>query len=317
MSSLDKLKKYTTIVADTGEINLIEKYKPQDATTNPSLLLKASENPDYSYLIDEAIKQAKEMDLFYPGRINLTLELVAINFACKILEIIPGRVSIEVDASLSFDTHGTIECARRLINYLEDRDVTRDRVLIKIPSTWEGIEAVRVLEKEGIHCNLTLVFSLAQAEAAAQAGVTLISPFVGRVYDYFKSKNGIEYEPEDDPGVILVKRIFNHLKKFGYKTEVMGASFRNPGQIKELAGCDLLTISPTLLKQLKSDTGEVQRKLDMNNPVTGDYNIELDEKEFRWMLNEDEMATTKLSEGIRKFNSDWLSLSKNLLDNYS
>lgn len=317
MSSLEDLKKFTTIVADTGEINLIEKYKPRDATTNPSLLLKASKNPAYSYLIDEAVIQAKEMDLFHPGRINLALELLAVNFALKILDIVPGRVSIEVDASKSFDTHGTIECARRIVNYLEDRDITRDRVLIKISSTWEGIQAAKVLEGEGIHCNLTLLFSFPQAIAAAQAGVTLISPFVGRIYDYYKNVTGIDYDPVDDPGVLSVKRIFNFYKKFGYKTEIMGASFRNIGEIKELAGCDLLTISPALLQELSSNPDPVNRKLDPNNPSTHDYNIELDEKEFRWMLNEDDMATIKLSEGIRKFNSDWLLLSKSLLDNYA
>lgn len=317
MSTLDRLKKYTTIVADTGEIDLISEYKPQDATTNPSLLLKAAKNQDYKYLLYDGVQRAKDMGIFDLNNIKPTLELIAVNFACKILEIIPGRVSIEADASLAFDVDGTIECARRLVQYIEDRGVAKFRVLIKIPSTWEGIQAAKVLEEEGIHCNLTLLFSFSQAIAAAQAGVTLISPFVGRIYDFYKGKTGIDYKGEDDPGVLSVKKIYNFYKKYGYTTEIMGASFRNTGEIKELAGCDLLTISPALLKELSEDSSELERKLAPESAETSEDNIILTENVFRWRLNEDEMATLKLAEGIRRFNSDWSVLSETIVSNYN
>lgn len=318
MNSLEEFKNYTKVVADTGEIQAIKLFKPVDATTNPSLLLKAATNPDYKYLVDQGVAAARDMDLFHPGRINLALELISVNFALEILSIIPGRVSIEVDPSLSFNTHQTVESARRIINYLEDREIDRKRVLIKISSTWEGIQAGKILEEEGIHCNLTLLFGFTQAVAAADAGVTLISPFVGRIYDYYKAKRGVDFIlPAEDPGVLSVKRIFNYYKKYGYSTEVMGASFRNIGEIKELTGCDLLTISPALLKELEEDNEGVVLKLDRENPTCDDYKYHLKEDEFRWMLNEDEMATEKLAEGIRKFNNDWLELSKYLLGTYA
>lgn len=318
MNSLEEFRKYTKVVADTGELEEIKLYKPVDATTNPSLLLKAATNPEYKYLVDQGVAAARDMDLFHPGRINLTLELLSVNFALEILSIIPGRVSIEVDPSLSFNTHMTIESARRIINYLEDRDINRNRVLVKISSTWEGIEAAKILEEEGIHCNLTLLFGFTQALAAADAGVSLISPFVGRIYDFYRLKRGVDFIlPTEDPGVLSVKRIFNYYKKYGYKTEVMGASFRNIGEIKELTGCDLLTISPNLLKELENDIEGVVLKLDRDNPDCDDYKYHLSEDEFRWMLNEDEMATIKLAEGIRIFNNDWLKLSQYLLANYS
>jgi transaldolase len=293
------------VVADTGDIEAIAQYRPQDATTNPSLLYQAARKPQYEHLVEDALQHA----LHSPGdRNERTAEFVdrlLINFGCEILKLIPGRVSTEVDAALSFDTEGTLAKARKLIGMYEEAGVDRNRVLIKIASSWEGIRAAEQLEREGIHCNLTLLFSFAQAVACAEAGVTLISPFVGRIYDWYKRQRGGDMPADEDPGVASVTRIYNYYKKWLYKTQIMGASFRKVEQIVRLAGCDLLTISPDLLGQLESSTGEVQRRLSVEAARTSDAEeLQLDEKRFRWMHNEDAMAVDKLSEGIRNFNAD-------------
>lgn len=314
---LDQLKKYSTVVADTGEIQSIREYQPQDATTNPSLLLKAAQKQEYRYLLEDALRHyEKECDT--EKDLNPFLEKLAVNFAKEILTIIPGRVSVEVDASLSFDTAGTIETARHLIGMFEEQGVDRDRILIKIASTWEGFRAAEQLEKEGIHCNLTLMFSFPQAVAAAEANVTLVSPFVGRILDWHKANRGVDHiPPEEDPGVESVQTIYNYYKKFGYETEIMGASFRNTGEILQLVGCDLLTISPKLLKELQETEGTIERKLDPNEAKSMDLEkITLDEKTFRWMLNENAMATEKLAEGIRRFYADWRTLSGYIWENF-
>lgn len=307
-NQLDELKKYTTVVADTGDFESIKKYSPQDATTNPSLIFKAVQLPEYRPLLDQVIADNKgtssSADL--PKKI---IDDLLIAFGTKILDIVPGRVSTEVDARLSFDTEATIEKARYLTSLYKAKGIGRDRVLIKIASTWEGAKAAEVLEKEGIHCNLTLMFSLAQAIACAEAGVTLISPFVGRIYDYYKATTGQEYVGAEDPGVQSVNKIYNYYKKFGYKTLVMGASFRNIGEIQQLAGSDLLTISPDLLEKLQNTEGELERKLSPEAAKNSDAEkIEITEKTFRWHLNEDAMATDKLADGIRKFAADIVKL---------
>ena len=307
-NQLDELKKYTTVVADTGDFESIKKYSPQDATTNPSLIFKAVQQPEYRPLLDQIIADNKgsssSADL--PKKI---IDDLLIAFGTKILEIVPGRVSTEVDARLSFDTEATIEKAHYLIDLYKQKGIGRERVLIKIASTWEGAKAAEVLEKEGIHCNLTLMFSLAQAIACAEAGVTLISPFVGRIYDYYKATTGKEYVGAEDPGVQSVNKIYNYYKKFGYKTLVMGASFRNLGEIQELAGSDLLTISPDLLEKLQNTEGQLERKLSPETAKNSDAEkIDIDEKAFRWHLNEDAMATDKLADGIRKFAADIVKL---------
>ncbi len=305
MKLLESLKQYTTVVADTGDIEAIARHRPQDATTNPSLLFHAAQIPAYRALVDEAVElarsQAGDQEMA-----NDFIDRLFVLFGCEILKHIPGRVSTEVAASLSFDTRGTVARARKLIWLYERAGVSRERVLIKIASTWEGIRAAEQLEKEGIHCNLTLLFSFAQAVACAEAGVTLISPFVGRIYDWYKKeRGGAEIPPDSDPGVASVTRIYNYYKKYGYRTQVMGASFRNVNQIVQLAGTDLLTISPELLDQLEQTEGVLDRALD---PAKAKQNKEeqlhLDEKTFRWMHNEDAMATEKLAEGIRKFHAD-------------
>jgi transaldolase len=306
MSILDQLKEMTVIVADTGDIDSIKKHRPRDATTNPSLLFAAAQMPEYKHLVDDALDNCR-MDVCDPSQnMRPCLEKLAVNFAREILAIVPGRVSVEVDASLSFDTDQTVETARRIIGMFEDDGVDRSRILIKIASTWEGIKAAGILQQEDINCNLTLLFSMAQAIACAEAKVKLISPFVGRILDWHKADRGVESIPaEEDPGVLSVKQIYNYYKRFGYATEVMGASFRNVGEIKELAGCDLLTISPKLLQELSEAEGELPRRLDASH--SGSMELEqlhLDEAAFRWMLNEDAMATEKLAEGIRKFNAD-------------
>jgi len=306
MTLLEPLKKYTTVVADTGDIEAIAKHRPQDATTNPSLLFHAAQMPEYRHLVEEAAEIALERGGRHEEMAAEFIDRLFVLFGCEILKVVPGRVSTEVAASLSFDTEGTVAKARRLISLYEEKGVSRERILIKIASTWEGIRAAERLEKEGIHCNLTLLFSFAQAVACAEARVTLISPFVGRIYDWYKKEHGgAEISPEQDPGVASVTRIYNYYKTYGYKTQVMGASFRNVNQIVRLAGCDLLTISPELLEQLEHEEGSLDRKLD---PATAkgskDERLHLDEKTFRWMHNEDAMATEKLAEGIRKFNSD-------------
>ena len=304
INALDQLKQYTTVVADTGDFQTIQEYEPQDATTNPSLILKAIGKSEYDSVVEQAIKDATDKNGGETG-IEAVIDHLLIRFGMEILKIVPGRVSTEVDARLSFNVTGSIEKAKELIRLYEENGISRDRILIKLASTWEGIEAARHLQKEGIHCNMTLLFSLAQAIAAADAGAQLISPFVGRILDWYKAKEGKEFAPNEDPGVLSVKEIYTYYKKFGYDTEVMGASFRNIGEITELAGCDLLTISPDLLEELKESDEKIEEKLSeeaaLNEPIE---KIEMDEETFRWMMNEDPMATEKLSEGIRKFGAD-------------
>ena len=296
-NQLDQLKQFTTVVADTGDFEAMREYQPQDATTNPSLILKASQQEQYSDLVDRAVADADDVES--------AIDRVLIAFGKEILDIVPGRVSTEVDARLSFDESGTIDKAHQLIGLYESAGIDRERILIKIASTWEGISAASKLEDEGIHCNLTLMFSLAQAVACAEAGVKLISPFVGRIYDWYKKETGNEYTGADDPGVQSVQEIYSYYRKFGYETEVMGASFRNIGQILELAGCDLLTISPNLLEELQNGEGIVGRKLDPEAAAASDIEkIDIDEKTFRYLLNEDAMATEKTAQGIRAFAAD-------------
>ncbi len=305
MTLLDSLKRYTTVVADTGDIDAIARLKPQDATTNPSLLYQAAQKPQYQHLVDSALAESGKVSGDPAARAEAFTDALYVAFGQEILKHIPGRVSTEVDAGLSFDRDGTVAKARKLIGLYERAGVDRDRVLIKIASTWEGIRAAEQLEKEGIHCNLTLLFSFAQAVACAEAGVTLISPFVGRIYDWYRKEKGEEIPPDADPGVASVTRIYNYFKKFDYRTQVMGASFRRVEQITALAGCDLLTISPELLDQLARTPGELSRKLDVASAKASPLEkIHLDEKRFRWMHNEDAMAVEKLSEGIRKFYAD-------------
>ena len=306
MKLLESLKKYTTVVADTGDIEAIAKHRPQDATTNPSLLFHAAQMPSYRHLVEEAASLAAKRGGGHEEMAEEFIDQLFVLFGSEILKVVPGRVSTEVAARLSFDTEATVAKARKLISLYEAKGVSRERILIKIASTWEGIRAAERLEKQGIHCNLTLLFSFAQAVACAEAGVTLISPFVGRIYDWFKKEHGgAEIPPDQDPGVVSVTRIYNYYKKFGYKTQVMGASFRNTNQIVRLAGSDLLTISPDLLDKLEQTDGIVERALDPVKAQAGkDERLHLDEKTFRWMHNEDAMSTEKLAEGIRKFHSD-------------
>jgi transaldolase len=311
-SSLDQLKQYTTVVADTGDFNVIQKYKPQDATTNPSLLLSASQLPAYKHLVEDAIQYGKSKGKDVAQQVSLALDKLAVNFGIEILKIVPGRVSTEIDARLSFDTASTIKKAHEIIALYADAGVSKDRILIKIASTWEGIRAAEQLEKEGIQCNLTLLFSLVQAVACAEVGVTLISPFAGRITDYYKARdNKSGYAPSEDPGVVSVKNIFNYYKVHGHKTIVMGASFRTKEQIIELAGCDFLTVSPALLEELANNTIEVVKKLDAAK-ITPIDKVPTDEKSFRWLLNEDEMATVKLGEGIRRFAADTIKLEHDI-----
>jgi transaldolase len=309
MNQLDQLKQFTTVVADTGDFESIRQFSPQDATTNPSLIYKAVTQPEYAPLLDQAVAERKRADLPREELICDIIDDLLTIFGEKILQIVPGRVSTEVDARLSFDTPATIEKARKLIGLYAQRKVPKERVLIKIASTWEGIRAAEVLHEEGINCNLTLLFALPQAIACAEARVRLISPFVGRIYDWYKAKTGKEYTGADDPGVQSVRTIYNYFKKFGYETQVMGASFRNTSQIRELAGCDLLTISPELLAELQGSEGALTRCLSLEEAKASDIKkIPLDEKTFRWMLNEDAMGTEKLAEGIRKFTEDIIKL---------
>jgi transaldolase len=314
MNLLEQLKKFTTVVADTGDFASMMAYQPVDATTNPSLIFSASQDPKYEYLMEDAIRYAKSLTSDKGEQLKKAMDKLAVNFGIKILEIVPGRVSTEVDARLSFDVKGTIAKARELIALYESEGISRERILIKIASTWEGIRAAEILEKEGIHCNLTLLFSLTQAVACAEAGVTLISPFVGRILDWYKKDRGVsDIPPEEDPGVKSVTAIYNYFKKFGYATQVMGASFRNMGEIIQLAGCDLLTISPALLKELEQTEGVLERKLDPEKAKTADIQpLKINEISFRWMMNEDAMATEKLAEGIRNFTKDLLKLENKL-----
>lgn len=302
MNQLEELKKHTTVVADTGDFESIAAFHPTDATTNPSLILASATQKKYQYLVDEAIEHALAQKM----PLAAAVERIFVNFGEAILKIVPGRVSIEVDARDSFDREKSIQKARRFIQLFEKRGISRTRILIKLASTWEGIQAAKVLEKENIQCNLTLLFSLIQAIACAEAGATLISPFVGRILDWHKKNTDKkEYPAHEDPGVVSVKNIFNYYKKFGYKTEIMGASFRNKAEIIELAGCDLLTISPALLEELKSSSASLEKKL--SKEKAAGLNLEkqhLTEGKFRYLLNADAMASEKLAEGIRKFSQD-------------
>lgn len=312
---LEQLKTFTTVVADTGEFAAIRQYTPEDATTNPSLLLKAAQLPEYQGLVEEAKTWAAQQPGDAARRLELLADKLAVNFGAEILKVIPGRVSTEVDARLSFDTDATIARARQLIGLYNQAGIPTERVLIKIASTWEGIQAARQLELEGINCNLTLLFGFAQAVACAEAGVFLISPFVGRILDWYKQSTGkASYAASEDPGVLSVTRIYNYYKQHGYNTVVMGASFRNSGEILELAGCDRLTISPVLLEELAASEGDLPRKLSSADTGTAQPRLTLDEKAFRWMMNEDAMATEKLAEGIRNFTADQLKLEALLQD---
>jgi len=312
MSLLDSLKKYTTVVSDTGDIEAIGKLKPQDSTTNPSLLLKAAQQPQYKHLVEEALSHSKKQSGDAAAQTEAFMDKLFVNFGCEILKLIPGRVSTEVDASYSFDKDGSVGKAQNFVKLYEAVGVDRQRVLIKLGTTWEGIKAAEQLEKEGIHTNMTLLFSFAQAVACAEAKVTLISPFVGRIYDWYKKSKGVsDISREEDPGVSSVVRIYNHYKKHGYETQVMGASFRKVEQIINLAGCDLLTISPDLLAQLQKREGALERKLSVEVAKAKDIpRVTLDEKTYRFEHNQDQMAVEKLSEGIRAFYSDGRKLEK-------
>ncbi|XP_043473362.1 probable transaldolase [Leptopilina heterotoma] len=318
-NTLEQLKTMTTIVADTGDFQAMEQFKPTDATTNPSLILSAANQSKYSHLIDKAVEYGKKVGTTLEEQIEAALDMTCVLFGQEILKIIPGRVSTEVDARLSFDKEGSIEKAKKLIELYENAGIHKDRILIKLASTWEGIQAAKILEeKYDIHCNLTLLFSFAQAVACAEAGVTLISPFVGRILDWYVSNTEKKsYEGKTDPGVISVTKIFNYYKKFNYKTVVMGASFRNVGEIKELAGCDFLTISPKLLEELEKSKEVIHKTLDAETAKKCNLQkISLNESQFRWMLNEDQMATDKLSDGIRKFSVDIRKLEKLLQEKF-
>lgn len=311
LNQLEQLKKFTKVVADTADFETIKDFKPQDATTNPSLVFAATQKQQYGHLLEEVLKERKNSGLTGQQQIEDICDHLLVQFGCDILEIVPGRVSTETDARLSFDTEGSIKKAHRLIQLYEDRKIPRERVLIKIASTWEGLAAAEQLQKESIRCNLTLMFSLVQAIRAAEAKVQLISPFVGRIYDWYKKEMKRDYAGSEDPGVQSVQEIYTYYKKFGYQTEVMGASFRNTGQIRELAGCDALTISPELMKELAESTETLERKLDPEKAKSANVEkMQLDEKKFRYLLNENAMAYEKTGEGIRKFAADVVKLEK-------
>ncbi len=312
MNQMEQLRKLTTVVADTGEIEAIKQYKPTDATTNPSLLLKASQVEEYKHLVEDAVAYTKAKG----GDESLLLDKLAVNFGVEILKYVSGRVSTEVNTRLSFDTEETISRALRIISLYKEAGISKDRVLIKIASTWEGIMAAKVLQEQGIKCNMTLLFGFAQAVACAEINAQLISPFVGRILDWYKNDTGEEYTAETDPGVLSVTRIYNYYKKFGYKTEVMGASFRNVGELLGLAGCDLLTIAPALLEELRNSEEQVVQKLSAETAAESiEEKIDMNEKTFRWMMNEDAMATEKLSEGIRNFAKDTRTLETYIREN--
>jgi transaldolase len=311
LNQLEQLKRFTKVVADTADFESIKDFKPEDATTNPSLVYAATQKQQYSHLVDEVLADRKKSGLSGQAQIEDICDHLLVQFGCDILEIVPGRVSTETDARLSFDVEGSINKARRLIQLYQERKIPRERVLIKIASTWEGLNAAEQLQKEGIRCNLTLMFSLPQAVRAAEAKVQLISPFVGRIYDWYKKEYKRDYTGQEDPGVQSVNEIYTYYKKFEYRTEVMGASFRNVGQIRELAGCDCLTISPELMKELSESTEPLERKLDPQKAKSAKIEkLELDEKKFRWLLNENAMAYEKTGEGIRKFAADVVKLEK-------
>jgi len=309
-TQLDQLKKFTTVVADTGDFGTLKQYTPRDATTNPSLILKAAQMPEYQFLVTKAITDNKAK-ASGDELLHRVMDDLMVLFGLEILKIVPGRVSTETDANLSFDTAALVAKAHRFIELYESHGISHERILIKIASTWEGIRAAEMLQREGINCNLTLLFSLPQAVACAEAGVKLISPFVGRILDWYKKSTGKDFAAAEDPGVVSVKEIYAYYKKFGHATEVMGASFRNVGEIQELAGCDLLTISPQLLGELQKSTAPLPRKLSPD--IAKDSKIErlpLDEKKFRWLFNENAMATEKTAEGIRQFNADAQKLAQ-------
>src|SRR3984893_5637518 len=311
LSQLEQLKKFTKVVADTADFESIKEFKPEDATTNPSLVYAATQKQQYAHLLDEVLTDRKKSGLSGAAQVEDIIDHLLVQFRCDILEIVPGRVSTETDARLSFDVEGSIKKARRLIQLYEERKISRVRVLIKIASTWEGFNAAEQLQKDGIRCNLTLLFSLPQAVRAAEAKVQLISPFVGRLYDWYKKEMKRDYSGAEDPGVQSVTEIYTYYKKFDIGTEVMGASFRNVGQIRGLAGCDALTISPELMKELSESTDPLERKLDPQKAKLAKVEkLELDEKKFRWLLNENAMATEKTAEGIRKFAADVVRLEK-------
>jgi transaldolase len=311
LNRLEQLKKFTKVVADTGDFESIRDFKPQDATTNPSLIFAATQKSNYTHLLEEVLADRKKSGLSGTAQIEDIIDHVLVKFGYAILQIVPGRVSTETDARLSFDVEGSIKKARHLIELYEKQGIGRERVLIKIASTWEGINAAEQLQKEGIRCNMTLLFSLVQAVRCAEAKVQLISPFVGRIYDWYKAHEKRDYVGAEDPGVQSVKEIYSYYKKFDYPTEVMGASFRNVGQIVELAGCDLLTISPELMKQLSESHEPLERKLSPEAARQSEAKrFEMDEKKFRYLLNDDAMATEKTAEGIRKFAADIVKLEK-------
>jgi transaldolase len=306
-NQLEQLRKITRIVADTGDFGVMKEYSPEDATTNPSLLLKAAQKPEYKSIVEQVITDGKKQSLSHEA----ILRNLLIQFGVEILKIVPGRVSTETSAKLSFNTEALITEARSFISLYEKRGIDRKRVLIKLASTWEGVQAARVLQKEGINCNMTLLFSMAQAIACAEAGAKLISPFVGRILDWYKKSTGKDYTPAEDPGVVSVCEIYAYYKQNGYPVEVMGASFRSKGEVLELAGCDLLTISPELLGELKSSNDPVERKLSPEMAKQAKLpKRSLDEKSFRWELNENQMATEKLSDGIRIFAADAVKLEQ-------
>jgi len=311
INQLDQLKQFTTVVADSGDFATLKQYAPRDATTNPSLILKAAQMPEYAYLVDKAV--ADNRHLKGKARSEQIIDSLLVLFGMEILKIVPGRVSTEVNATLSFNTRKTIEKAHLLIGMYEKEGIARERILIKIASTWEGIKAAKVLQAEGINCNMTLLFSMPQAVACAVAGAKLISPFVGRILDWYKAKTGEDYSPANDPGVQSVQEIYAYYKKFGHPTEVMGASFRNKGEILELAGCDLLTISPALLGELKNSTESIERRLSPDAAAESKVRkLSVNERKFRWLLNENAMATEKTAEGIRLFAADTVRLEKYL-----
>lgn len=313
LNQLDQLKRLTKVVADTGDYSTLKEFAPQDATTNPSLILKAAEMPGYRSLVDKAIANNRSAGLPQEGLLIRIMDELLVLFGTEILKVVPGRVSTETDADLAFDTEGLIAKAHRFIELYRAAGIPRERILIKLATTWEGVRAAEVLEGEGIHCNMTLLFSLSQAVACAEVKATLISPFVGRILDWYKAKTGKDYSPAEDPGVVSVREIYSYYKHFGYKTEVMGASFRNKGEILELAGCDALTISPQLLGELRGATEPVQRKLNPEAAKAATVEkVAVDEKSFRWLLNENPMATEKLAEGIRIFNADARKLKNHL-----
>ncbi len=312
-NQLDQLKQFTKVVADTGDFASLKQYAPQDATTNPTLIMKAATLPEYSYLVDKAVADNRQCGLTGKALVSRILDHLLVLFGAEILKVVPGRVSTETDASLSFDVDGLVAKARTFIGLYQKLGIPKERILIKIATTWEGVRAAEVLQKEGVNCNMTLLFSMAQAVACAEAGARLISPFVGRILDWYKKSTGKDYTPAEDPGVVSVQAIYNYYKKFGHHTEVMGASFRNAGEILELAGCDLLTISPALLGELQAASAPVVRKLSPEGArASAQERLAMNEKNFRWMMNEDAMATEKLAEGIRLFAADAVKLEKHI-----